>query len=368
MSDRMLRVLLMIDDASVGGGQKHVLWLAEHLDHANFEVAVACGGAGYLVDELARAKVRHYPLRLSNMPNPAAFIRCRRVMRDFKPDIVHTHGGTAGVTGRIVAGSMRGVRVVHTYHGFHYIHDPRRLRSNLFRNLEAALLRLTDRTICVAQQDVETGKRQGIVDPGKTVVIRNGIDTSAFEGDRRRDFPSDPVIGTVGRLHLQKGHRFLLTAAAGLLKTHPAARFVIIGEGELRGELEREAGRQGIAKAVTFAGARTDVPAQLRAMDIFVLPSLWEGLPLILLEAMAAGLPIVSTGADGVREILTDGKDALLVPPGNPTALQRGIEKLLDDPALRARLADEARKTVRDNFSAGRMVKETEDVYRSLFR
>ncbi len=368
MNDRILRILLMIDDASVGGGQKHVLWLARHMDRKGFEVAVASESKGYLVDELAKAGIRQYPLSLSNVPNPAAFFRCRRVMKEFKPDVVHTHGGTAGVTGRIAARTLPGVRIVHTYHGLHYIHDPRLIRRKIFRSLESALLRVTDRTICVAQQDVETGVREGIVDPARTVVILNGIDVAEFAGDQRRDFPGDPVIGTVGRLHTQKGHRYLLAAAAELVKLHPALKFVIIGDGELRGELEQEAARLGVAANVIFAGARTDIAAQLRAMDIFVLPSLWEGLPLVLLEAMAAGLPIVATGVDGVKEILTDGKNALLVPPGNPIELQRGIEKVLGDAGLRKRLAGEAVKTVREKFSVGRMVRETEDVYRSLLR
>lgn len=358
----------MIDDASVGGGQKHVLWLAENVNKRQFEVAVACEGEGYLVEELEKRKITHYPLRMSNIPDPAAFLRCRALMKEFKPDIVHTHGGTAGVTGRMVAGTYRGVKIVHTYHGIHYIHDERWLRRSLFRTLESALLHVTDRTICVAQQDVETGVREGIVDRAKTVVIRNGIDPSPFEGKRPRRLPKSPLIGTIGRLHPQKGHRFLLEVAAELAREHPSPRFLIIGEGELRGELERQAETLGVAGHVTFAGARTDVPAQLRDMDMFVLPSLWEGLPYVLLEAMAAGLPIVASGVDGVKEVLRDGVNALLVAPGDPSELRAGIERLLADSRLRNRLAENARKTVREQFSIGRMIKDTEDVYRSLFR
>ena len=357
---------MMIDDASVGGGQKHVLCLASELRKAEFEVAVASEGEGYLVDELKRSGIRHFPLAMSNVPSAGAFRLCRKLMKEFRPQIVHTHGGTAGVTGRLAAATVRGVKIVHTYHGLHYIHDSRRIRRGSFRVLESALLRVTDRIICVAEKDVETGAREGIIDRKKTVVIRNGIDPSPFEFARSRKLNRHPVIGTIGRLHPQKGHKVLLEAAKGIGKSHPRSRFLIVGEGEMGDQLKREAVMLSVADKVTFAGARTDIPLQLKQMDLFVFPSLWEGLPIVLLEAMAAGLPIVATDVDGVQEILQDGKNALLIRPGDARALQEGIERMLDDARLRARLGDAARRTVRQQFSVGRMMMETEKVYRSL--
>ncbi|MEW6510662.1 MAG: glycosyltransferase family 4 protein [Bacteroidota bacterium] len=368
MPDSPLRVLLMIDEASVGGGQRHVLWLAEGLNKKRFVAAVACEPRGFLVDELAKRRIPHFPIRMTNIPSPRALLACRDTFRKFRPDIVHTHGGTAGVTGRIAAKFWTKAICVHTYHGHHYLHIPNLLKRRIFALSEAALLRYTDRLICVARPDVDTGAKAGIVDPSMTIVIYNGIDLTAFRGRRSRRRKGEKVIGTVGRLHPQKGHRVLIAAAAELLRSVPKVKFLIIGEGELRGELEAYATELGIADHIIFMGARTDVVPLLGTMDIFVLPSLWEGHPLVLMEAMAAGLPIVASAVDGVTEIVRDGKDALLVPPGDPLRLAGAIQRLLTSASLRQRLGSKGREVARERFSVKRMVKETEDLYMSLRR
>jgi len=366
MRSKPFRILLLIDDASIGGGQQHLLWLAERLDRAEFEVAVGCEPQGYLVDQLRERGIPHYPLLMSNVPSPWSIMACRSVIRRFRPDLLHTHGGTAGFTGRLAAATVRGVRVVHTYHGIHYLHDGRAVRKTLLGGIEAALLRTTDRVICVSRRDVDTGVRVGIVDPAKTVVVLNGIDSRAFFGHRSYAISGGPCLGTIGRLHAQKGHAVLLDALPALRSEFPGLRCRIIGEGELMGALRARATALGIEACVEFAGSRTDVADQLNTFDIFLLPSLWEGLPLVLLEAMASGSPVVASAVDGVGEIVTDGRDAVLVPPGDPAALAAAVRRLVLDEDLRMRLGNQARETVRERFGIDRMVRETEDVYRSV--
>lgn len=356
---------MVIDDASVGGGQQHVLWLAERLNGAGFEVAVACAPSGYLVHEISQRGIRHFPISMANLPSPRALMRLREILREFRPAIVHTHGGTAGVTGRIAPAMFGRTRVIHTYHGYHYLKD-RAWRRYVFSEIESMLLRITDRIICVAPQDVLTGIRAGIVDPSKTVVIRNGIDTGRYHPKSSYHIPVNPLVGTVGRLHPQKGHRYLLEAIPGIVQEFPRVKFTLVGDGELKEELQALSLALGLSGRVEFTGVRSDVSSLMQSLDVFVLPSLWEGLPIVLLEAMATGLPIVATDVDGVGEILTNEESALLVQPGDRRALSQAVVRLLGDEKLRRSLGSAALRRVREQYGIERMVRETETVYRSL--
>jgi glycosyltransferase involved in cell wall biosynthesis len=368
MSELKLRVLLMIDEAGVGGGQQHVLWLAQGMNRSEFEVAVACEPTGYLVDELGKSGITHFPLKMSNTPSAGALLAARRLMLKWGVDVVHTHGGTAGATGRLAARTIPGCKIVHTYHGFHYLHGEQGWKRKLYVQADRVLLKITHRTICVAVRDRETGVAAGIVDPAKNSVVLNGIDGDRFACERNYRFSSAPVIGTIGRLHVQKGHRFLIDAMLEILRRMPGAQLVIIGGGSLKNALATQAREQGVEASIEFAGETTDSPAALRGMDLFVLPSLWEGFPIVLLEAMASGLPIVATAVDGVTEMLSDRETGLLVPPQRADLLAGAVDALLRDDALRRRLGEAARADVRARFGVERMVRETEDVYKGVTR
>ena len=368
MAESHTRILLVIDEATVGGGQQHVLWLAEGLDRSQFEVAVACESSGYLVDELHKHGIRHFPVTMSNIPNPIAIRTCQNIIHEYDPAIVHTHGGTAGVTGRLAALMVPAVRIVHTYHGIHYLHDSRMARRMIFGKTEKALGRATDRCICVSQGDLKIGREAGIIIPERTTVVRNGIATKPYECARTYDTSERPVIGTIGRLHPQKGHRFLIEAARDVIARYPDAEFQIVGDGELAGELKARTTRLGLDGHVQFLGSRTDIPFLLEKMDLFVLPSLWEGLPLVLLEAMASGLPVVATAVDGITEIVQDRVEALLVKPKDAGALSHAILLLLGSRTIAEQLGRAAKVTVVERFGVERMVRETEDVYRSVLK
>jgi glycosyltransferase involved in cell wall biosynthesis len=367
LSNRKIRVLLMIDEATVGGGQQHVLWLARGLDRAAFDVAVACESEGYLVDELRSSGIKHFSLTMTNRPSASAGMRARHCIMGWKAEIVHTHGGAAGVTGRLAAQSVRGCRIVHTYHGHHYLHQGSALKRQMFTRIERTLLRVTDRIICVARADRDTGVAAGIVDPAKTSVILNGIACDRYTTQRTYAL-AGPVMGTIGRMHEQKGQRFLLDAMPEILRCTPGARLVIHGWGELEESLKAHARELQLGAAVSFAGRTNDPAGVLREMELFVLPSLWEGFPIVLLEAMASGLPIVATAVDGVLEMVSDGRNALLVPPGDPGLLAQAVTRVLHDENLRRRLGENAARDVRERFSVERMVAETEVVYKEVLR
>ncbi|MBD3162427.1 MAG: glycosyltransferase, partial [Candidatus Eisenbacteria bacterium] len=304
---------------------------------------------------------------LANRPQPGAYRRCVEILRATRTQLLHTHGGTAGFTGRLAARRL-GVRSVHTYHGLHYLHF-RGVRRMLYETADRLLAPGTERIVCVAESDLRLARRHRLVVEGRAAVVHNGIDPTPFAAlpRRARGEGTGPVVGTIGRLHRQKGHRDLVEAAVRVLEEEPSCRFTIVGEGEERGALEREIAAAGLGERFSLPGATHDATAALADFDLFVLPSLWEGLPLTLLEAMAAGLPVIASDVDGIPEAVSEGKDGLLVPPRDPAALARAILGLLRDPDRAARLGAAARRTVETRFTLDRMVRETERVYEEAF-
>jgi glycosyltransferase involved in cell wall biosynthesis len=192
-------------------------------------------------------------------------------------------------------------------------------------------------------------------------------DEMAAARERLGASDGDVVVGTVTRLHESKGNAYLVEAARLVLDVRPQARFVLIGEGPLRAELEARAAALGLGDRFRFLGFVKDVPAALAAFDLAVFPSLWEGTPLTVFEAMAAGRPIVATDADGLAEVLRDGQNAALVPRRDAPALARQIVRLIDDPSERARLAAASRQLA-SQYDIGAFVRKMERLYDVLVR
>jgi glycosyltransferase involved in cell wall biosynthesis len=207
--------------------------------------------------------------------------------------------------------------------------------------------------------DREADRRQG---PSRVIPL--GIELDRFDVERH---PAG-IVGTVGRLTRQKDQRTLLDAAPLVLEAHPGVRFAIVGEGELREELEAQARALGLGDRVAFLGHRTDIPELLATFDVFALPSLYEGLCYAVIEAQAAGVPVVATPVGGVGENVVAGETGLLCRPGDAGSLARGILTLLDDPAGAARLAAEARTRARARYSVERMIAETIGLYEAEAR
>ena len=361
-------ILLVIDVASIGGGQLHVLALAERLTARGLKVAVACEASGYLVDKLNYGKIPHHAVRLSEYPSLRGLGDLAKAIRASDAQVVHTHGGRAGFYGRLAARWLGDIRTVHTYHGIHYLHDERLRRRYLHRAIDRFLLRWTDEIICVAKSDKDLALRERLALTDHVSVIHNGIDLAQFEMSRagagRTGHRNDHfIVGTVGRLHVQKGHIYLLQAAALIHRTYPQVRIRIIGDGPLRDSLAAQSRALGVDGIVEFLGARNDVPAQLRQFDLFILPSLWEGLPYVLLEAMATGLPIVTTDFNGVREMITDGREGIVVPSRNAHALAAAVIDLIGNDARRADLGAKGAQVVKERFGLDAMIEQTMNVY-----
>ncbi|MFA3784116.1 glycosyltransferase family 4 protein [Melioribacteraceae bacterium 4301-Me] len=370
MSQSKIKILMMIDEAKIGGGQQHLLWLTQRLDKSKFDVEVACEKSGYLVDELNKIGVKVHPLKISNRPNIFSLIKTYQLIKKISPDILHTHGGTAGFYGRLAAIKNFKGAVIHTYHGIHYLNFDKPLQKKIYTVIDKFLLKFTHCTICVAKNDFELGMKYGIVRKEKSAVIFNGVDIDQFTQSNQIEkstiklkISNTTIIGSVGRLHPQKGYEYLIKASEDVIKNYQNVRFVIVGDGELRNDLELLAKKSKVENYFTFLGSRTDIPSLIKQFDIFVLPSLWEGLPLVLLEAMASKKPIVATNVNGITEIIENGKEGILIPPKNYQALSKAIIHLLNNKQLCEQLAEQAFKKVSREFSLNKMINETEKIY-----
>ncbi|HOF04812.1 MAG TPA: glycosyltransferase family 4 protein [Syntrophales bacterium] len=328
----------------------------------------AAGVKTFIVPELVRPVA---PLR-----DLRAFLRIRGLIRRLAPQIVHTHTSKAGIIGRLAAFSAGVPVVVHTPHGHVFWGYFGAVASRFFITLEKSASRLTDRLIMLTGQEKADHLRYRIAPPDKFVVIHSGVCLEPFlqitAADSRPDsdpaFPPDSfVIGTIGRLTAIKGQRYLLEAAAGLLREIPELICIIVGEGELRRELAARAASLGMGERAFFPGWRRDVPSYMAALDLFVMPSLNEGMGRVVVEAMAAGRAVIASDVGGLRDLVVHGENGLLVPPGNAAALAAAIRTLYRDPKRRRIMGQNGRMKA-PAFSAAAMIKKIDELYMNLLR
>lgn len=383
-----VRVLHPITRLIIGGAQENTMLTADWLNHApvyrgRYAVAVVCGpqtGAeGSLIEE---TRARGVPLtilpelvrQISPAQDMRAFFKLRRMMRQGGYDIVHTHSSKAGVLGRLAARSARVPVVVHTVHGWSFHDQMTPAQRRFYVALEKLGAWAGDSLIVVSPQDIEKGLAQGIGRRENYTVIRSGVELDRFghpqtppEAMRAQlGLPaSAPVIGSVTRLSPQKAPLDLVRAYVQIARLRPDAWFVIVGDGPLRGEVERAVRDAGIAPQTLLTGLRRDVPELMAVFDVFVLTSLWEGLPRVLPQAMATGLPIVCTAADGSAEAVSEGVNGFLTPRGDPAALAARTVDLLNDAALRRRLGAAGRARAPE-FGVERMVQQIDQHYQQL--
>jgi glycosyltransferase involved in cell wall biosynthesis len=346
---RRPKVLLLITLAEVGGAQAYVGALLPALVD-RFDVVVAAHGNGPLRDTADRLGIRFLPLRhVRRAINPwrdaVGLLELVRLLRRERPDILHASSSKAGVLGRLAA-AIAGVPIrIFTVHGWAFTAHSG-LAARLYRLADRLVRPLTTVTVCVAEHERATGLAARTCSEARTVVIPNAIDarTVPLTPGRRQT----PQFVAVGRLKAPKDFVTLVRAVAEL--PQESCELLIVGEGPDRPGLEAEIDRLGLDGRVRLAGERDDVPDLLAGADVFVLASASEGMPISVLEAMAAGLPVVASRVGGVPEVVADGETGLLVPPGSPQELAEALRRLLADPELRQRLGDAGRIRVRERF------------------
>jgi glycosyltransferase involved in cell wall biosynthesis len=289
-----------------------------------------------------------------------------RCFRQEKARIVHTHQFTQLLFSLLPA-KVYGARIVHTEHEFYIYRNDARARR-LFKQLVRFCSALTVVGPEVARYYIE----ELGVPPQRIHVITNGVDLDQFnfagrESRSRLGLATDDVVfGIVGRLEPEKDHRTLLQAFRALIDHRQAARLLIIGGGSLRGELESYSRTLGLERNVTFLGARTDIPEVLAALDVFVLSSVQEGVPLSVVEAMGAGKPIIATDVGGLRLLVKPSVNGLLVPPEDPAAFAAAMSELTVNPTLRQEMGVRSRQIARDSFSVSTMINRYQEIYESV--
>jgi glycosyltransferase involved in cell wall biosynthesis len=367
---RALNVLQVCDHLGWEGSRMHGVkrlfsWMIPCFDRERFNVALVSLRKKDLSEELGVDITYMERSKFDPLTLPALL----RIIDRRKVDILHLHGYGATTFGRL-AGALRGIPTI--------LHEHANLTDTpWFQKIADRVLEpYTDIAIAVSKSTAEfvVGARQ--VPPSKVRVVYLGVPLVEFSRQRTADeiasarqemgiAPGDLAIGTITRLHESKGNSYLVDAAARVVSQRPAARFFLVGEGPLLPDLQAQAAALGLGDRFVFAGFRRDVAGTLSAFDVSVFPSLWEGTPLTAFETLAMGKPIVATDADGLVDILTDGRDALIVPRRDPAALADAISRVIDDPAERQRLSAAARVTGAQ-YDIGVFVRKMERLYSLL--
>lgn len=403
-----MKILRIIARLNVGGPARHVIWLTEGLQNAGYETLLASGvvppgedDMSYLAE--ASGVVPYVIPQMSreiSLKDALTTWKLFRLMLRQRPDLVHTHTAKAGTVGRVAGlmyrwltpglliGRPRPCRFVHTYHGhvFHSYYGP--LKTRLFLAIERTLARLvTDRIVVISeQQRREISEVFRVGRSRQFAVVPLGLDLNDFANWPQRrprlraelDFDEDTMlVGIVGRLTEVKNHRLFLNAVALLKQTSGArARFVIIGDGHLRNELEAQARSLNLGQDVLFLGTRKDPEDFYPALDIVALTSLNEGTPLTLIEAMANARPVIATAVGGVVDLLgptissEDGyricERGLMVESGDPEGFARGLARLVEDAALRQGIGAKGPEFVAGHYSKARLLADISRLYREL--
>ncbi len=382
---RPIRVMRIIARLNVGGPALHVAILTERLGPPDFESLLVCGHVGphegdmaYLLDE--RGITPRYIPQLGRALSPwrdvMTLVKLWRLMRRWQPDVVHTHTAKAGFVGRVAAW-LAGVPVrVHTFHGhvFRGYFGP--LQTRLFLALERLAARLSDRLITISPQlrdelvemyRVARAEKFAVIPLG--LELRPYLETPRGQGAFRARYgiPAEaPLIGIVGRLVPIKNHALFLAMAARLRQRLPEARFVIVGDGELRATLEAQARALGLAGAVRFSGFLRDLRPVYSDLDVLVIASDNEGTPVSIIEALAAGVPVAATAVGGVPDLLRGGERGQLAPAGDADALSEAVLAALQTHNLTRQEA--LRQEIAAEYGAQRLARDLATLYRQLLR
>jgi glycosyltransferase involved in cell wall biosynthesis len=370
---RPLKVLHLLTTMPVGGAEDLVAAIVRGLDPQRFTAAVATlGPPGPVGQELRDQgyEVVSLGLDIKRTATWRVAWAVRRWLQADRPDILHTHLYHPNLYGRLGALGLGLPGVVAAVHNSYS-------RIKFHRRLWNFVLGwAADRVLVGSAQVWQDVRRYDGVPASRLLLMPYGIPLAGLNPLLSREearerlglSAGDLVIGAVGRLEEQKGHAHLMAALPELRREIPELAVLLVGEGRRQEDLRRQVRDLGLEGTVRFLGTRRDLPEIYRALDLFVQPSLWEGLPLALLKAMGAGLPVVATRVSGSREAVVDGVNGCLVDPGDPQALARAILALHRHPEARRRLGEAARRTVAEKYSLEAMLRRLEELYLDLWR
>jgi len=363
-------IAYLITELNVGGAENSLYQLVTHLNPKKFSpIVYSLSGEGKIAEKLREKGIEVICLGAKNKFDFAIFFKLIRLLKKQKPHILHTYLFHANFMGRI-AGWMNRVPVI--------ISTIQVMEVERVHHLYLDMLTqwMVDKEICVSRQLEEFTRKKAKISSSKLVTIYNAVDITSvkpLQVEAKNKLIQElsiagfqPIIGTVARLTTQKGIPYLLKAFQFILKDFPDCCLLIIGHGSQKQELEALSEKLGISSNVKFLGFREDANEIMNLMDVFVLSSLWEGLPLTILEAQALGKPVVATNISGTKEIIKDKETGFLIPPKNQESLASSVKLLLQNPEMRKEFGNKGREFVTENFSLVKMVENTRKLYYEL--
>ena len=370
-SKKKIKVLETIRQGQVGGGESHLVSLIENLDREVFTPVVLSFTDGPMIDHLNKIGVKTFVIPTKKAFNFGIEGQIRKILEEEAIDLIHTHG-TRAYTNIIWSARALKVPVVYTVHGWSFHNDQSFFTKQARILSEKLLVSQARQTISVSESDQLTGKKS--FGNFESAVINNGIDLKKFdEGRSLKDIRAEYgipkevlLLGYILRITHQKNPLGMIEAFRQVLDQTKDVRLLMIGEGELKDRVVAKVQELNIAEYVYFDDFRQDVPDILKAIDVYCLPSLWEGLPIGLLEAMSMGKAVIATNVNGSREIVKHMESGLLIEPEDNAALADAILCLCRQPQLRDKLQTQAKNTIQERFDVVRMTRDVEDVYRQI--
>lgn len=369
-----INILHIYQNSKIGGVQQQLLSLLKAYNRERFNPIFCClGPKEEIGKEIEGTGIEFIPLNKLryNRFSPGIVLELHRLMKKKQIHVVRTHRYRSNLYGRLAA-FLAGVPVIIASVHDNYRTDKRPKR----RIMNRILSKITDKIVAVSEDVKEDIMRYDRIDPSKIEVIPNGIDVERFNPEKnttdiRKEFSleeDDIVIGFIGRIVTAKGLEYLLDALPYLKGEFKSIKFLIVGEGSLVEELKERAKKNNIFDNILFTGKRRDIPEILASINIFVMPSIAEGFPNALLEAMAMGKPIVTTEVGGIPEIVKNGFNGLLVPPRDTVSLSKAIKELISNDRLAAKLGQAARDLVHDNLSIKAIAQKWQSLYLSILK
>jgi glycosyltransferase involved in cell wall biosynthesis len=360
--------MIITHDLAIGGLQQVVVNICRSINREKFNVSVLCLRAlGEFTPEIEVMGIKVFFLpQKEKGTDYFSFLKVARILQQEKVDVIHTHNTQPfidGTIGSILSG--RKIRIIHSDHARDFPDKKRYMFA------EWLMSHFSYKIVGVSEHTTRNLIKYEKINPKKMLTIPNGIDGSKYNIDidkdkKRKDLginPTGPVIGLGVRLSEQKGITYLLQAMSSIIERFPDISLVIAGKGDLEEQLKNEANELGVSSNVFFVGPRLDIPELLKLFDLYVLPSLWEGLPMVILEAMAALCPIICTDVGGVAFAITHEFNGLLIKPGDSHALSSVVVSLLSDEGKRKQFARNGIKRFQESFSADIMTKKYEQIY-----
>ncbi|HEY1055450.1 MAG TPA: glycosyltransferase [Emticicia sp.] len=367
-----IRILQTIRQGKIGGGETHVLDLVSTLNKDKYESIVLSFTEGPMVDKMKAMGVKTHVIYTEKPFDRSVWGKVKDILEEEKIEIVHAHGTRAN-SNTFSAAKKLGIPLLYTVHGWSFHNDQNFLVKSVRTFGEKFLVKNATKTICVSNSNYEDGAKR--FNMKNATVITNGINLDKFNltqsfKDIRKEFDikeDEVLVGFIARMTSQKDP-FTLLKAIAKIPADSKLKFLIIGDGDSKEAVLKMADELGINSRVIFEKFRQDIPDVLHGIDIFCLPSLWEGLPIALLEAMAMAKAVVATAIDGTKEVIVHEKNGLLVPLMNPDELANALLRLAHDKALRDKLSKEARLTVEKDYNILRMTREVEKIYDELHK